>query len=213
MYEKRNTIRKNLTYLDKIAQSYNRVQRLANQVEIGLLQPNIDSVDGIILEGENDIKWENEDRIWPFIEKLLPPIQELENKLNSSQDNVKAIKKLVGQWVSHPLFERRDGRKDQQLNLDDLAQERKHKRYKEIQESSEKLKELVQANKDLLKDGTVPDSAWSEYLNYVDNIVLDGMVKAVAVSFGYLVDHTDHSLTPSPLMEVKMELNETELVS
>ena len=70
-------------------------------------------------------------------------------------------------------------------------------------------------NKDLLKDGTVtvPDSAWSEYLNYVDNTVLDGVVKAVAVRFGYLVDHSDHSLTPSPLMEVTMELNETELVS
>ena len=41
---------------------------------------------------------------------------------------------LLGQWVSHTLFERRDGRKDQQLNLDDLAQEWKHKRYKEIRE-------------------------------------------------------------------------------
>ncbi|CAG7732677.1 unnamed protein product [Allacma fusca] len=211
LYDKKDAFRKNLTHLDQITRAYNRAHRLANSVELSLLQPTIAKIDEVLKEGEDSIKWSDEDKIWPFIETLQPHVKELEGKLDKSQDNIKTIKKLVQGWISHPLFERKDGRKDQLLSLDEQAQERKQKRYKEIQESSDKLKELILTNKELLKSSDIDDRIWTEYLTYIDGIVLDGMVKAVAVSFGYICDHTDPNLTPSPFIEVRMELEENDL--
>lgn len=113
------------------------------------------------------------------------PIKEMEVKLRASKDNVRDLKKLVAGWVSYPLFERKDGKKDQLLCLDKQADERKDKRYREIKEVSGKIKDLVAKNRDLLYDETAdPDDekqAWKDYLGYLDNFVIEGLVKTIAV--------------------------------
>lgn len=215
LYSQKDLLRKNLIFLDKIAHSYNKILGLANSFELELLRSQIDHVDQVILEGIESIRWIDETKIWPFIERLRPQVQNLEKKLDSSQNNVKEIQKIVTNWKSKPLYERRDGQKGLLLNLDESANERMQKCYMELEKSSVSLRKLVEANRNLLKseDGAiVPESAWDAYLGYIDGIVLDGMIKAVAVSFGYFADHTDPGLTPSPLMEVKMELTEGEMV-
>jgi dynein heavy chain len=85
-------------------------------------------------------------------------------------------------WLNHPLFERKDGKKDQLLNLDDHATTKKNKQYKEIEEMSVKLQEHVAGNRELLLGTDAPGPAWDNYLKYIDGIVLDGLVKTVAVS-------------------------------
>jgi len=85
-------------------------------------------------------------------------------------------------WVNHPLFERKDGRKDQLLNLDEHAHAKKNKQYKEIEDMSAKLKEFVADNKELLMTPETPPATWDNYLKYIDGIVLDGLVKTIAVS-------------------------------
>ncbi len=120
--------------------------------------------------------------VWEFIQKLKEPAKELETKLQKSQDNVKAIQKLVAGWVTHPIFERKDGRKDLLLCLEDYCMERKEKRYKEIKETSGKIKEAIAKNKELIHDEATTPQMWNEYLTYIDKFVVEGLIKTVAVT-------------------------------
>ena len=120
--------------------------------------------------------------VWEWIQELKGPVKEAETKLQKSQDNVKAIQKLVAGWVSHPIFERKDGRKDLLLCLEDYCMERKEKRYKEIKETSVKIHELIAKNKELLEDSATTPEMWNEYLTYIDKFVIEGLVKTVAVT-------------------------------
>lgn len=121
------------------------------------------------------------------MESLIGPCDAVEESLQKSQDNVAVIKKVIQGWLSRPLFERKDGKRDQLLCIDEYAHTRKTKQYKEIEEMSVKVAEMVELNKGLLKDENVPDSAWDVYLEYLDGIVLDGLIKTAAVSYVLLV--------------------------
>lgn len=120
--------------------------------------------------------------IWGYIEKLENPVKDLEERLQKSQDNVDSVKKLVLSWVSRPLFERKDGKRDQLLIVDEHTNNKKMKQYKEIGELSEKVVEIVSMNRELLMDPESPETSWDSYLKYIDGIVLDGLIKTVAVS-------------------------------
>ena len=59
------------------------------------------------------------------------------------------------------------------------------------------------------KDGA---SAWEDYLDYVDEIVVNGLLRSIASSIGYLLDETDPTLTQGILFEIKLELQEPEII-
>ena len=48
---------------------------------------------------------------------------------------------------------------------------------------------------------------WQHYLDYVDDIVVDGLFNCIHCSLNYLVENTDkEAATLIPLLEVKLEL-------
>ena len=53
---------------------------------------------------------------------------------------------------------------------------------------------------------------WHEYLEFIDNLVIDGLLHAVATSIGFLLDETDPSLTQGILFEVRLELSEPDII-
>ena len=59
------------------------------------------------------------------------------------------------------------------------------------------------------KDGS---PAWEDYLDYVDEIVVNGLLKALASSIGYLLDETDPNLSQGILFEIKLELQEPDVI-
>ena len=59
------------------------------------------------------------------------------------------------------------------------------------------------------KDGA---PAWKDYLDYVDEIVVNGLLKSVASSVGYLLDETDPNLTQGILFEIRLELEEPDVI-
>lgn len=116
------------------------------------------------------------------MEKLATPVSDMLVRFQESQDNVAAIKKLVNKWISRPLYERKEGEGAQLLARDDQAKYKRQQQYKEIQESSAKVHDLVGKNKDLLQDNNTTENAWRSYINYLDGIVKDALVRAAAVS-------------------------------
>ena len=109
-------------------------------------------------------------------------MKNIADRLEGSQENIKAIKKLAVGWTAKPLYERKDGRKDQLLCMDDFCKEHKEKRYKLIRDTSGKIKDLVSKNREILYNEHTTEEMWNDYLAYIDEFVLEGLVKTVAVS-------------------------------
>jgi hypothetical protein len=57
LYDEREMFRKNLTFLDQIAQSYNKVVNKANGPEQDLLAAKMSEIEKIIEDGVTKIKW------------------------------------------------------------------------------------------------------------------------------------------------------------
>ncbi len=53
---------------------------------------------------------------------------------------------------------------------------------------------------------------WKDYLVYIDDLVIEGLLKAMAASIGYLLDETDPTLTEGVLFEVRLELSEPDVI-
>jgi dynein heavy chain len=53
---------------------------------------------------------------------------------------------------------------------------------------------------------------WKAYLQYIDELVIDGLLNAMAASVGYLLDETDSYLTQGVLFEVRLELSEPDVI-
>ena len=54
--------------------------------------------------------------------------------------------------------------------------------------------------------------AWQKYLEYIDELVVDGLLKTMAASIGYFLDETDPTLTQGVLFEVRLELSEPDVI-
>ena len=52
----------------------------------------------------------------------------------------------------------------------------------------------------------VESSMWQQYLEYVDEIVVDGLRSSVSCSLQYLLTNTEKGAGKGPLLECKMEL-------
>lgn len=92
---------------------------------------------------------------------------------------------MVQTWLGNPLFERKDGKREALLNMDEHAHARKLKQYKGIEEMTVKVTEIVERNKNHLMKENTPDQqkTWDTYLQFLESIVLDGLIKTVAVSY------------------------------
>lgn len=173
--------RKYMICLDNVAQSYNEILNIASDVELNLLRARIDEIDLMILEGRESLKWADPG-VDEYINKLEGPVESLLGKVRQAVDNVDLISKLVLTWVDQPLFSRKDGKRNNLLSLDDHAMQRKQKQYKEVEETSVKIQETIQKNKELLVEEDTVKESWEEYLKHVEGIIMHGLIRTAAVS-------------------------------
>lgn len=82
--------------------------------------------------------------IWEYIQRVRDMVRELESSLQRTKDNVDEIQAIMRTWVT-PIFERREGKRDSLLNLEDRA-ERLEKCYGHIRDSGVKIHALVQVS-------------------------------------------------------------------
>lgn len=77
--------------------------------------------------------------------------------------------------------------------------------------AGKKIIKLVEECKEHFK-AEEESETWNAYLNYIDELVTDGLLKTMAASIGYLLDETDPSLTQGVLFEVRLELSEPDVI-
>lgn len=78
----------------------------------------------------------------------------------------------------------------------------------------EKIHAMIKENLDYFK-ATEDSDDWRAYIEYLDDLVVDGFFECVSCSLKYLMENTDKGKTSdvaAPLMEAKLELQVHRLV-
>uniref|UniRef100_H2YYB5 AAA+ ATPase domain-containing protein n=1 Tax=Ciona savignyi TaxID=51511 RepID=H2YYB5_CIOSA len=208
IFEAKESYRQYVANLDLAQQWYNKTRNTLLDVEFPLVEGQLSSIDDKLMKAEKELCWKS-DGVWEYIEQTRDQVHDLELRVQKAKDNVVKINKIMSEWVL-PVFERKENKKDALLNLDD-REDRLSKRYAIIQECANKVHALLQENQELFKAS--PDSeVWKAYVNYVDDMVVDGCFNAIECSMKFLLHQTDHRQGLPPLFQAQLELHAPDMV-
>ncbi|XP_050527559.1 dynein beta chain, ciliary isoform X2 [Daktulosphaira vitifoliae] len=213
LYEKENVFRIYCINLNNIKECYNKLRNNSREIEFQLVRKEIENIDELIKEGEQTLKWNSDcNYLNSYIGKVQDLVNQLYQRVQKTQENVKRIKSILFSWAKTPVLYRKDNKKDTLLAIDD-RDERILKRRREIEKAAIEIHKLLHENCTLfyMQDKT-NYSEWQCYVAFVDSLVADGMLKAVGCSLCYIVENMIPEITTFPLFEATLELQDPDLM-
>ncbi|XP_036372722.1 dynein heavy chain 9, axonemal [Megalops cyprinoides] len=208
IYSSKESLRQYVANLDLTVSWYNKVIRNVLEVEFPLVEGQLKGIDTQLMEAEESINWRS-NGIWDYIQEVRDAVHDLESRLQKTKDNVDEIQNIMKMWVS-PIFERKEGKKDTLLNLEDRS-ERLERRYNHIRDSGDRIHSLLKENLALFKADPTSE-VWRAYVDYIDEMVIDGFFNTIECSLKFLLDNTDPKAGLAPLFEVQLELRVPDMV-
>ncbi|KFV07099.1 Dynein heavy chain 9, axonemal, partial [Pterocles gutturalis] len=202
IYSSKESYRQMVANLELMVNKYNKVLKTVLEVEYPLIQGQLRDIDLKLKEAEGTLNWKTEG-VWDHISTVMDDVHDLEQRIQKAKTNVEEIQTIVRSWAS-PIFERKDGKRESLLSLED-CQNRLEKRYSLVRESGQRIHSLLKENQSLLLADPASD-IWKAYVDYVDEIVLDGFFTAIECSLKYLLENTDPEAGLPPLFEVQLDL-------
>ncbi|XP_078721925.1 dynein axonemal heavy chain 11 [Lampetra fluviatilis] len=204
IFHKRGAINQFVSSLELVAEGYNRVQRSLLEVEFPLVAAQLARVDDKLGPALAAVTWQHDDT-WAYVRDLCELVGDLDSRLQRSKANVERIQALARSWADAPLHGRRDGRGDPPPLLLAGRSERLAKRHRTVRDDADAIHRLVQQQLGE-GEGEEAEGPWLAYLEFIDEILLDGFFSAALRSLHYLREATDASLRPAPLLQVQLEL-------
>ncbi|XP_045482107.1 dynein beta chain, ciliary [Harmonia axyridis] len=190
---------------------YNQIRKTTQDVEFELIANEILKIDTLIDKGQKELIWTSEG-ITDYMTTLHGLVENLQDHLQKSKNNLLAIKNALIPFARQPLFERKDGRKDTCLNIEG-REERIAKKYCEIEREAQKIKELLDENMHIFKmEGDCESATWKNYIDHVDSIVFSYLYQSVGCSLGYINEHMDPTNELPALFEAQLVLREPAIV-
>lgn len=155
--EREEEFRSNTAKLNQAKDWYNKIRRVCAPVEFSLIRDlvkklliifsvifitellegnneskltttlQVKTIDDEIEKGQQELNWNSPD-LATYVEKLFEMVGSLDRRVQKTQDNVNLIRNIMSAWLKNPLFERKDGKKDSLLCLEEKS-ERIQKRY------------------------------------------------------------------------------------
>ncbi|XP_069917498.1 dynein axonemal heavy chain 9 isoform X4 [Oryctolagus cuniculus] len=208
MFSSREFYRQLVAHLELLANWYNKVMKTLLEVEFPLVEEELQNIDLRLRAAEETVNWKTEG-IWDYVIQITSSIHDLEQRIQKTKDNVEEIQNIMKTWVT-PVFKRKDGKRDCLLSLDD-QHDRMEKYCNLIKGSGLKIHALVQENLSLFSADPTSDT-WNTYINYIDNMLLDGFFLAIECSLKYLLENTECKAGLTPIFEAQLSLAMPELV-
>ncbi|XP_063077561.1 dynein axonemal heavy chain 9-like [Engraulis encrasicolus] len=208
IYARKDLIWQYVANLELTTGWYNKVMRSVLEVEFPLIRDQLRDIDEQLREAEQSMNW-NYKGIWEYIQMLRDMVRALEVSLQRTKDNVEEIQAIMKGWVT-PIFERREGKKDSLLSLEDRP-ERLDKCYAHMREDGVKIHSLVQRNLELFK-ASPSSPEWRAYVDYIDEMVIDGFFNSIESSLKFFLDNTDQRAGLAPLFEAQLDLQPPDMV-
>ncbi|KAJ6666585.1 hypothetical protein lerEdw1_020308 [Lerista edwardsae] len=198
MYKKRETF----------AKWYNTVKQTVLEAEYPLIEKELRTIDDQLLEAEETFTWQKEN-YWEYTERMKALVHDLEQRLQKSKDNIKVIQKIMKSWMDHPLFSRKDNKREALLNTED-REDTLTKKFMTFREDDFRIHKLIEENLMLFKADAYSES-WKIYLEFIDDIIIDGLFNVIMHNLNFFLENTEKALKPAPLFHAQMILNAPEI--
>ncbi|XP_008853923.1 dynein heavy chain 9, axonemal [Nannospalax galili] len=208
LFSSREFYRQLVANLELMANWYNKVMKTLLEVEFPLVEEELHNIDLRLRAAEETLNWKTEGS-WDYVLQISKSIHDLEQRIQKAKDNVKEIQSIMETWVS-PVFKRKEGKRECVLSLED-QHDRMGKYYSLIRESGHRIHALVQENL-VLFSADPSSSIWKTYVNYIDEMLLDGFFLAIECSLKYLLENTENKAGLTPIFEAELSLAIPELV-
>ncbi|KAM9208504.1 dynein axonemal heavy chain 17 [Dugong dugon] len=205
LFSQSETFRKFVGNLELIVGWYNEIKTTVMEVEYPLIKSELETIDVKLLAAETTLFW-NGEGVFGYIQEMREILHDLQTRMQKAKQNIDAISQAMKDWSTNPMFERKDNKKDALLDLDGRMFNL-NKRYTAVKDAGLKIQAMVAENAELFKADTTSQS-WKDYVNYIDNMVLDEFDQFIRKSLNYLMDNMAVDGSVAPLFEVRMELDE-----
>ncbi|CAK9053428.1 Dynein beta chain, partial [Durusdinium trenchii] len=180
MFSRVATYRQWVAQLDHIVGMYNAVLTELLPVEEPLLEDRIAKMDQVLSPGLTELKWKSEDKIPEFIENTMRVVSDVSGVVEIMKGNLRSISGILSQWCKEPIISRAKGSKPMALDEFDLKhKERVGMRMMTQSEGGKEIHKFVKDSSEALKVSKVA-SNWKAYVDFVNNIVIEGFVSSIA---------------------------------
>ncbi|EGD79180.1 outer dynein arm heavy chain beta [Salpingoeca rosetta] len=165
---------------------YNRIQEHLLDVEAPLVEQELAAIDAHLERGINELNW-NSSETEAYCLQMKEVIEDLSDRLSSSKTNVEVMTKDMAEWYVDPLFVR--DHKSGLLQIQDRTKLMAPHKDK-IRKTGLKFIRLLEENRQLF-GVEHSDPNWQAYVDFVDQLVLNGLYNVVHVSMAYLLDRME----------------------
>ncbi|XP_071325394.1 dynein axonemal heavy chain 11 isoform X2 [Trachinotus anak] len=209
VFHKRDMFTKYVSSLQLLVQWYNKLKQTVVEVELPLIRAELGAIDLQLTRAETDLTWQDVD-CRSFISTTKDLVQDLVGRVSRAKENCEAIQSLMKGWNKQAMFCRKDNKRGSVIQLDDRG-DRVNKKYGSMKKDGDSIHELVQENM-VLFHADPASEAWQSYLEYVDEMVVEGLFSYLTHSLQFFVDNMESWPNQAPLFEAQLMLNDSGMV-
>ena len=194
--------------LQLIVGKYNQMLLTIMDVERPLLEREMKAMDSLLEQGLTHLTWKSVD-VQSFVKQALHDVSSAHAKLFVLKDNLRQVEEVIEKWVAAPLMRRKG---TATYAPQDFAEQHKpyvKGRYAEVVEGGKTIHRLMLASNAELKVSKGAPS-WKAYVEYVSEIVVDGLARLVGTSLQFVTDQVNpESIAKNellPMLEIQLEL-------
>ena len=207
IYQQVETFRAWTGNLDLIVNMNNDVLNSLLPVERPLAMPYLTKFDSAVEKGLNSsMNWKS-NGITEFIADSMEQVKAVSEVVRTMKNNLRGVNEQL-MLYNKPLLIR----KSKPIAKDEFEREHKNfskERYTEIKEGGKSIHNMVKDTNKVLKVSNASND-WRSYVDFVNNVVVDGLAKVVYTSLDYLFEQIDPATIAKedklPMIEVKLDL-------
>ncbi|KAM4581026.1 dynein axonemal heavy chain 11 [Odontesthes bonariensis] len=206
VFEKRDMFTKYMSSLQLLVQWYNKLKLTVLEVELPLIKAELESIDLQLLRAESGLTWQDQD-CWSFIRITEHLVRDLACRVSGAKENCVTIQGAMKGWSKQAMFCRKDNKKGSIMQLDDRA-DCVSRKYSSMKKDGDFIHQLVQENMVLFHAEPASDG-WQSYLEYMDEVVVEGLFSYISHSLQFFVDNMESFPNQSPLFKAQLMLDGT----
>ena len=206
--KKAETFRVQRGSLQMITNKYNHIMQTMLDVEQPLLANQLKLIDRALDKGQKHLTWKSHS-IDDFVRETNTLVTDTYETLNELKRNMKGIQEVLNGWASKSLLVRKPTKTYSPEEFEEDHQQHLNARCADITNEGKTVhKLLLESNKVLKVSKGAP--TWRSYVEFINDIVIDGLARTVAFSLETLNTQLDPAQIVkeelAPLLEVQLEL-------
>ena len=209
IFSKAEMYRQNTGNLDLIVNIYNSILETVIPVERPLIQQRLDSIDKVLTKGIKHLNWKSS-AIGEFVQQTMTMVKELKHILTSIKQNVADTQAILKTWSDSILMDRKPNRTYTIEDFNQIHSSLTANRRKAIEKGGEEMHTHLKKSLEVVGVARSKPE-WLNYVDYVNQIIIEGLIAAFAKSASYLRDQIDKEEIAekeiAPLLEISLKLH------